>query len=92
MTPGSGTRMHTTRQLADYALDLDDGHRAAGGHPGAAVIPGVFAVARELGAEWPETLAALTAGYEVGVRIAAGRDVSRLDPLPGLLSPGLSSP
>ena len=32
---------------AASALDLDDGHRAAGGHPGAAVIPAVFAVAQE---------------------------------------------
>ena len=26
------------------SLDLDDGHRTAAGHPGASVIPGVFAV------------------------------------------------
>jgi 2-methylcitrate dehydratase PrpD len=63
------------------ALDLDDGHRAAGGHPGAAVIPAVLALAQSIGAGWPETLAALTVGYEVGVRVAAARDVGRLDTL-----------
>jgi len=66
---------------AASALDLDDGHRAAGGHPGAAVIPAVLAVAQEVQAGWSEVLAALVAGYEVGVRVAAARDFSALDTL-----------
>jgi 2-methylcitrate dehydratase PrpD len=66
---------------AASALDLDDGHRAAGGHPGAAVIPAVLAVAQEVQAGWSEALAALVAGYEVGVRISAARDFSALDTL-----------
>jgi len=66
---------------AASALDLDDGHRAAGGHPGAAVIPAVLALAQEVQAGWSETLAALVAGYEVGVRISAARDFSALDTL-----------
>ena len=66
---------------AASALDLDDGHRAAGGHPGAAVIPAVLAVAQEVQAGWSEALAALVAGYEVGVRVAAARDFSALDTL-----------
>lgn len=66
---------------AASALDLDDGHRAAGGHPGAAVIPAVLAVAQEVQTGWGEVLAALVAGYEVGVRIAAARDFSALDTL-----------
>jgi 2-methylcitrate dehydratase PrpD len=66
---------------AASALDLDDGHRAAGGHPGAAVIPAVLAVAQEMQAGWSEALAALVAGYEVGVRISAARDFSALDTL-----------
>jgi 2-methylcitrate dehydratase PrpD len=60
------------------ALDLDDGHRAASGHPGAAVIPAALAVAEETGAEAPELLAAIALGYEVGVRIAAARDFTAL--------------
>ena len=66
---------------AASALDLDDGHRAAGGHPGAAVIPAVLAMAEEVHAGWSEVLAALVAGYEVGVRVAAARDFSALDTL-----------
>jgi 2-methylcitrate dehydratase PrpD len=66
---------------AASALDLDDGHRAAGGHPGAAVIPAVLAVAQEVQAGWAAVLAALAAGYEIGVRIAAARDFAALDTL-----------
>jgi len=66
---------------AASALDLDDGHRAAGGHPGAAVIPAVFAMAEEVHAGWSEVLSALVGGYEVGVRISAARDFSALDTL-----------
>ena len=66
---------------AASALDLDDGHRAAGGHPGAAVIPAVLAVAQEVQAGWSEVLAAMVAGYEVSVRISAARDFSVLDTL-----------
>ena len=66
---------------AASALDLDDGHRAAGGHAGAAVIPTVLAVAQEVGARWPEILAAVVVGYEVSVRVSAARDLSKLDTL-----------
>lgn len=64
---------------AASALDLDDGHRAAGGHPGASIIPAAFAVAEETGATAEELVASIVAGYEVAVRIAAARDFSRLD-------------
>lgn len=60
-------------------LDLDDGHRAATGHPGAAIIPACLAVAEEVNASWDELAAAIVIGYEVAVRVAAGRDFSRLD-------------
>jgi 2-methylcitrate dehydratase PrpD len=63
---------------AASALDLDDGHRAACGHPGAAVIPAVLATAEETGAGAVELLAAIAVGYEVGVRVAAARDLSAL--------------
>ncbi len=63
------------------ALDLDDGHRQAGGHPGAAVVPAVLAAAPAAGAAGRDLVAALCAGYEVAVRIAAARDFSRLDTL-----------
>lgn len=60
--------------LCASALDIDDGNRAARGHPGASVIPTVLT----LGASLPEVtgsaiLSALIAGYDVGVRIAASQ-------------------
>ncbi|KQS95568.1 MmgE/PrpD family protein [Rhizobium sp. Leaf386] len=59
---------------AASALDLDDGHRAARGHPGAAVIPAVLAVAGERACSRDEILTAIALGYEVGVRIAAAQN------------------
>lgn len=59
-------------------LDLDDGHRAASGHPGAAVIPGVIATAEANGADAERVLTAIAIGYEIGIRIAAARDVGKL--------------
>jgi len=59
-------------------LDLDDGHRAASGHPGAPVIPAVLATAETTGADAERVLAAIAIGYEVGVRIAGARDVEML--------------
>lgn len=48
-------------------LDLDDGHRVAAGHPGAAIIPAVIAVAQERGSTMDEIILAIVAGYEVGL-------------------------
>ena len=50
------------------ALDLDDGHRLAKGHPGACVIPAALAVGELVGAEREDVLAAIVVGYEVGLR------------------------
>lgn len=58
---------------AAAALDLDDGHRIARGHPGAAVIPSVFAAGHESGATTQEMLDAIVVGYEVGVAVGAAR-------------------
>jgi 2-methylcitrate dehydratase PrpD len=60
-------------------LDLDDGHRAAAGHPGAAVIPAVLAEAARAPQPLPRLLAAIAVGYEVGVRVSRARDFTRLD-------------
>ncbi|WP_025322843.1 MmgE/PrpD family protein [Deferrisoma camini] len=64
---------------AASALDLDDGHRAAGGHPGAAVLPAALAAAELVGAPGRGVLEAVVVGYEVGVRVAAGRNPATLD-------------
>jgi 2-methylcitrate dehydratase PrpD len=64
---------------AASALDLDDGHRLAGGHPGASIIPAALATAEALGAGPEELLASIVIGYEIGIRIGAARDMSSLD-------------
>lgn len=64
---------------AGSALDLDDGHRAAGGHPGACLIPTALAVAQSLNSHGRDILAALVIGYEVAVRAAAARNPATLD-------------
>ena len=77
--PGRATLIGSTLQLNEAgatwvngicasALDLDDGHRWAAGHPGAAVIPTALAVAETVGASGCEFLAAIVVGYEVGIR------------------------
>lgn len=62
-------------------LDLDDGHRAAAGHPGACIIPAVLATAESCGADADRALTAIAIGYEIAVRIAAARDLGNLDTL-----------
>jgi 2-methylcitrate dehydratase PrpD len=52
------------------SLDMDDGHRLAMGHPGAAVIPTALAVAETAGASGRDLLAAIVAGYEMAVRVS----------------------
>jgi 2-methylcitrate dehydratase PrpD len=52
------------------ALDMDDGHRQAMGHPGAAVIPTALAVAETTGATGRDLLTAVVAGYETATRVS----------------------
>ena len=66
---------------AASALDLDDGSRAAGGHPGAAIIPAVLAGADASAVDAARILSATVIGYEVAIRVAAARDFARLDTL-----------
>lgn len=65
--------------LCASALDLDDGNRAARGHPGASVIPTVLTLASvmpQIGAT--DILSAIIAGYDVGVRIAAAQNIEAI--------------
>ncbi|MCA1005116.1 MmgE/PrpD family protein [Rhodococcus hoagii] len=50
------------------AVDYDDGHPLAKGHPGAVIIPAALAVAEATGASHEEFLLAMLIGYEVGIR------------------------
>ncbi len=63
------------------ALDLDDGHRGAAGHPGASIIPAVFAVAEEMGSSGNDVLAATVIGYDVACRVGSSRDFAGLPTL-----------
>lgn len=84
MAPGRATVIGARRRLAvpgatwanaiaASALDLDDGHRDAMGHPGAAVIPAALAAAEDVQATGAAFLSALVAGYEVAVRASVAR-------------------
>lgn len=52
------------------AVDIDDGHSLAKGHPGAVVIAAALAVAETTDADMEEFLTATLIGYEVAVRAA----------------------
>lgn len=60
-------------------LDLDDGHRAAAGHPGAAIISAVLAEATSTTPPLSRLLTAIAIGYEVGVRLSRSRDFTKVD-------------
>lgn len=64
--PGAALANGTTMNAVDY----DDGHSLAKGHPGAVVIPAALAVAEATGASHEEFLLAVLIGYEVGIRAA----------------------
>jgi 2-methylcitrate dehydratase PrpD len=53
-----------------HATDMDDTHVGAMLHPGAAILPAVFAVAEDIDAPGQEVLSAMVVGYETAVRIA----------------------
>ncbi|TKV70839.1 MmgE/PrpD family protein, partial [Bradyrhizobium elkanii] len=64
---------------AASALDIDDGHRGSGGHPGAGVIPAALAVAQAIEASVSETMTAIALGYEIALRIASSRPTESID-------------
>jgi 2-methylcitrate dehydratase PrpD len=79
--PGNATLIGSPSRLSEVgatwvngicasALDMDDGHRRAMGHPGAAVIPAALAVAETTGASGGEFLASVVAGYEIATRVS----------------------
>jgi 2-methylcitrate dehydratase PrpD len=62
-------------------LDIDDGHRAAAGHSGASIIPAVLAQADVTETTADRLLTAIAVGYEIGIRVSAARDFTRLETL-----------
>ena len=67
LSPASAAFVNAT---AAHGLDFDDGHTQAGGHPGVAVFPAVFAVAEQPGSGPEEVIRAVVAGYQGMVRVA----------------------
>ncbi len=64
----------TINAMAATALDVDDGHRKAAGHPGAAVVAAALAVAEDRDASMADMLTATIVGYEAAVRTALARN------------------
>jgi 2-methylcitrate dehydratase PrpD len=64
---------------AATALDLDDGHRLACGHPAAGIVPLALALGEREGTPGTDLLAAIAIGYEIAVRVSASRDIPALD-------------
>ncbi len=55
--------------LMGHALDMDDGHRYANGHPGAVTIPPAIVMAEAAGRSGRKLLEAIVIGYEVFIRL-----------------------
>lgn len=64
---------HAAMINATYAhsVELDDGHKNAGCHAGAVVVPTAITMAQALGRSGKELIAAVAIGYEVTYRIAS---------------------
>jgi len=54
---------------ASHVVEQDDVHNGSVFHPAAVVFPPALAVAQSIGASGSEFLAAVVAGYEVGIRV-----------------------
>ncbi len=50
-----------------HAIDMDDGHRFANGHPGVVTVPAAVATAERENSSGRELIEAVVAGYEKGV-------------------------
>ena len=61
------------------AIDIDDGHRLAVGHPGSSIIPATVAVAERKNLKGQQLLEGVIAGYEVGIRVSASRDTQQIE-------------
>ncbi|MYA87474.1 MAG: MmgE/PrpD family protein [Boseongicola sp. SB0662_bin_57] len=70
---GGAAAAAAANAMAATALDVDDGHRKAAGHPGAAVVSAAIAAAEESNASVEEFLCAVVLGYEASVAAALAR-------------------
>jgi 2-methylcitrate dehydratase PrpD len=58
--------------VAAHVLDFDDCSNTLGGHPSAPILPGLLALAEDIGASGREVLLAYIVGFETEARIARG--------------------
>lgn len=68
---GSASSLALLVGFAGAALELDEGHYAAGGHPAAHAAAAALAVAAARGADDAARFAAFVVGYEAGARVGA---------------------
>src|SRR6185295_6788801 len=54
---------------ASHVLDYDDVNLSLTGHPSAAILPGLLALAEARSAQGPDLVAAFIAGYEMACRV-----------------------
>ncbi|HEV2007472.1 MAG TPA: MmgE/PrpD family protein, partial [Burkholderiales bacterium] len=57
---------------ASHALDFDDCNNTLGGHPSAPILPALFALTDETGANGRDFIAAYVAGFETECKISLG--------------------
>lgn len=55
--------------ISAHALELDDGHRWSGLHPGSPIIPAALAAAELSEAKGRELICSIVVGYEIAIRI-----------------------
>ena len=54
-----------------HAIDMDDGHRFANGHPGVVTIPSALALAEKKNLSGRELIEAVVTGYEIFIRLGS---------------------
>jgi 2-methylcitrate dehydratase PrpD len=59
-----------------HGFELDDIHLRSSLHAGAVVLPSVLALAETRGLSGPQALAAIIAGYEIGIRVGMAAGIS----------------
>lgn len=62
-----------------HAIELDDGHKFAGVHAGAVVVPTALTMGQECSSNGEEVLAAIVLGYEVVYRLAVAQSPNLID-------------
>ena len=62
-----------------HAVELDDGHKNAGCHAGAVVVPTALVMGQALGSSGRDILTAVVLGYEVVYRIASHVNPSQIN-------------